>query len=282
MALKYPAIDPVAVSAGPFQIRWYALAYIIGFLAGWRYCLFLLKKVPARRFVAGRKVEREDIDLLMTFLIIGVIVGGRLGYILFYQFEYYAAQPAEVLKIWQGGMSFHGGLLGVIISISLYSLFTGVSLWILYDLVSACAPIGLFFGRIANFVNAELYGRMSDLPWAVIFPTDPERVARHPSQIYEALGEGLILWLVITLFIFKYNALYKTGLVTGLFLLGYGLCRFFIEFTRMPDEQIGFIWGYFTLGQLLCIPMIIVGVSAVIWSMRGSKKVVLGSYKCHD
>lgn len=254
MALEFPDIDPVAFSIGPFDVRWYALAYIAGFVLGWRYCVFLAGRLP----LGPGGPDKEMIDDLLAWVILGVILGGRIGYILFYQLDFYIANPEEMIKLWRGGMSFHGGLLGAGVAIYLFSLKNNVSFWCLFDLVAAAAPIGLFFGRIANFINGELYGRITDVPWGVIFPSGGN-MPRHPSQLYEALFEGAVLWFLMLIFILYFKALDKRGLLSGLFLCGYSLARFVIEFFRMPDEQIGLIFDYLSMGQILSIPMFVVG-----------------------
>lgn len=258
MAIEFPSIDPVAFSLGPIDVRWYALAYIAGFVLGWKYCVLLVARLP----LAPHMPDREMIDDLLAWIILGVIVGGRLGYILFYQLDFYAANPEEMIKLWRGGMSFHGGLLGAGAAIYLFSLRKGVSFWVLFDLVAAAAPIGLFFGRIANFVNGELYGRVTDVSWGVIFPSGGD-IPRHPSQLYEAIFEGAVLWFLLFLFIIYYNALVKNGLLTGLFLCGYSLARFTIEFFRMPDEEIGLILDYLSMGQILSVPMFGIGCAFI-------------------
>lgn len=271
MSLNFPDIDPVAFSIGsfdfmdftigPFLIRWYALSYITGFVLGWMYCRHMVAK-----YLSGRidHPEQEDIDDLLLWIIVGVILGGRIGYVIFYQSGFYIENPYAILKIWQGGMSFHGGMLGAALAMFAFSVKRRVSYKVLFDLVAASAPIGLFFGRIANFINAELIGRPSNISWAVKFPGGGE-IARHPSQIYEALTEGLLLWLIIFISIKYFNALSKKGLVTGLFLSGYGVFRFLVEFFREPDPHIGFVFEFFTLGQMLCLPMIVLGAGFVFF-----------------
>ena len=263
MAIHFPDIDPVAFSIGPLDIRWYALSYITGFILGYIYCIWLLKKICSH----ANKITADHLDALLLWLIIGVILGGRSGYVLFYNAPYFLSHPVEIFYIHHGGMSFHGGLLGAGISLYLFSKVHKVSFLALSDLVAAAAPIGLFFGRIANFINAELYGRTSSLPWAVIFPNGGD-VPRHPSQLYEALLEGLVLWLVMLIFILKNNAIDRKGQLTGLFLAGYGIMRFIVEFFRLPDAQIGFIFEIFTMGQILCLPMIFLGLWLIYYQSK--------------
>ena len=255
----FPDIDPVAIHIGPLAIRWYALAYIAGLLCGWQYCLRLAKRPP-------NMVTPKDIDDFMVWATLGVVLGGRLGFVLFYQPEHYFANPGEILQVWKGGMSFHGGLLGVILAMILYARRHGTGFFPLADIVAAATPIGLFFGRIANFINGELWGRTTDVPWAVIFPrAGPE--PRHPSQLYEAGLEGLVLFAVTALLIFRYDALRRRGLISGVFLVGYGLSRIVAETMREPDSYIGFLTFGTTYGQWLSLPMVLYGVY-LIWTAR--------------
>ncbi len=255
--ILFPEIDPIAIELGPFAIRWYAIAYIVGLLIGWRY---------SRRLAATTgQISEQAIDDFLLWATLGVILGGRIGYILFYQPEYYLANPMEVVYIWRGGMSFHGGLLGVVLAIVLFARNIKVPAVALGDIVAAAAPIGLFFGRIANFVNAELYGRPTDLPWGVLFPG--EALPRHPSQLYEAALEGVILFLILFV-LARRGALQRPGLITGVFLIGYAVSRFLVEFVREPDAQLGFLLGGATMGQLLSIPMALLGLAILFWSRR--------------
>lgn len=257
MALDFPNIDPVALAVGPLVIRWYALAYIAGFLLGWWYAL---RRVQGSE---GRP-NKEDIDDFISWAIIGVILGGRFGYTMFYNFDYYAAHPMDILKVWQGGMAFHGGAIGVIIAIIAFSKIKNVPFLKLTDLVSCAVPIGLFFGRIANFINAELYGRVSDVPWAFVFPGGGGQ-PRHPSQLYEAILEGAVLFLVLHLLARSSFGKSRPGLVSGVFLIGYGVFRSFIELFREPDAHIGFVFAELSMGQLLSFPMIALGVAVVVY-----------------
>ena len=234
--------DPVALEIFSLEIRWYSLAYIFGILIGWLYC----KKV----LIKDHNISKL-FDNLISYLIIGIILGGRLGYVIFYNPEYYLNNLIEIPMIWQGGMSFHGGLLGVIASIIIYSKKQNVNKFIFLDLISASAPIGIFLGRISNFINSELYGRETDVFWSVIF-IKVDNIARHPSQIYEAVFEGLILFLIMFLLI-KKNYLLKPGLISALFLIFYSLFRFLIEFYRVPDEQLGFVLINLTMGQIISL-----------------------------
>ncbi len=255
--MTFPDIDPVALAVGPFQIRWYALAYLAGFLLGWRYILYLagLDK--------DQKVTRQHIDDFLTWAIVGVMLGGRLGYVLFYQAGLYVQDPLEIFRIWHGGMSFHGGALGVIIAMIWFSAKHKIPVLRLTDPVCCAVPIGLFFGRLANFVNGELFGRPTSAPWGVVFPHGgPE--PRHPSQIYEAGLEGLLLFSVLAVLAHRDSIRNRPGILSGIFLIGYGLSRITIECFREPDEQIGYLMGLFTMGQILSVPMIIFGL-ALIW-----------------
>ena len=234
--------DPVAIQIFSIEIRWYSLAYIFGILLGWFYC----KKI----LIKDKNISKLFDDLI-SYLIIGIILGGRLGYVIFYNLEYFSSNPIEILMIWQGGMSFHGGLLGVLASTIIYAKKHNVNKFIFLDLIAGSAPIGIFLGRIANFVNSELYGRETDVLWSVIFARI-DNITRHPSQIYEALLEGLILFFIMFFFI-KKNYLLKPGLISSLFLIFYSLFRFLVEFFRVPDEQIGFIYLNLTIGQIISL-----------------------------
>jgi phosphatidylglycerol:prolipoprotein diacylglycerol transferase len=279
--LPFPDIDPVLVSVRLFglelAIRWYALAYIAGLLLGWRYVAWLAARPGLWGGTAPLRPSQAD-DLL-TWMILGVILGGRLGYVLFYQPGHFLANPAEILAVWRGGMSFHGGFLGVVAGVMLFCWRNGLSVAGVGDAVSAAAPIGLFFGRLANFVNAELWGRPSTAPWAVVFPGAggvcpegwPDPCARHPSQLYEAGLEGPVLFLVLV-FAIRAGALARRGQVFGMLLIGYALARVAVEGVRQPDAQfvtaanpygyalrLGGEWGL-TMGQLLSLPMLVVGL----------------------
>ena len=234
--------DPVFIDLGLIQIRWYSLAYIFGILFAWIYCKKILIKDKNTSIL---------FDELISYLIIGIILGGRLGYVLFYNSKYYLDNLVEILMIWQGGMSFHGGLLGVLIATIFFSKKHNVNKYIFLDLISASAPIGIFLGRISNFINSELYGRETDVLWSVVFKK-VDNISRHPSQIYEAILEGLILFFIIFLYT-KKNYLLKPGLISSLFLIFYSLFRFIVEFYRVPDEQLGFIFLNLTMGQIISL-----------------------------
>ena len=234
--------NPVAIQIFSIEIRWYSLAYIFGILIGWLYC----KKI----LIKDKNISKLFDDLI-SYLIIGIILGGRLGYVIFYNLEYFLSNPIEILMIWHGGMSFHGGLLGVLASTIIYAKKHNVNKFIFLDLIAGSAPIGIFLGRIANFVNSELYGRETNILWSVIF-TKIDNITRHPSQIYEALLEGVILFFILFFFI-KKNYLLKPGLISSLFLIFYSLFRFLVEFFRVPDEQVGFIYLNLTIGQIISL-----------------------------
>ena len=234
--------DPVAIQIFSIEIRWYSLAYIFGILIGWLYC----KKI----LIKDKNISKLFDDLI-SYLIIGIILGGRLGYVIFYNLEYFLSNPIEILMIWHGGMSFHGGLLGVLASTIIYAKKHNVNKFIFLDLIAGSAPIGIFLGRIANFLNSELYGRETDILWSVIF-TKIDNITRHPSQIYEALLEGVILFFILFFFI-KKNYLLKPGLISSLFLIFYSLFRFLVEFFRVPDEQVGLIYLNLTIGQIISL-----------------------------
>ncbi len=240
--------DPVAFQIFSLEIRWYSLAYVAGISLGWLYCK---KKLIKDHHILSL------FDDFITYLIIGIILGGRIGYALFYNLKYYLDNPFEILMIWSGGMSFHGGLIGVIIATKLFSDKYKIDQFIFLDLVALSAPIGIFFGRIANFINSELYGRQTDVAWSVQF-TLIDNIKRHPSQLYEALFEGIILFFILGYF-FKKNYLKKPGQISGLFLIFYSLFRFFVEFFRLPDSQVGYLILNLTLGQLISIIFLILG-----------------------
>ena len=254
--IPFPNIDPIAIEVGPLAIRWYSLAYIAGILIGWRYCLRLAKRATIRPNV-------QDFDDFVVWAVLGIILGGRIGYVVFYNAAYYLENPLDALMVWHGGMSFHGGLLGVLVAIAVFSWRRGFSPLALGDLVAAAAPIGLFFGRVANFINGELFGRVADVPWAVVFPQGGD-LPRHPSQLYEAFLEGLVLFAVLAILAHRPGMRIRTGLLTGVFLVGYGFARMFVELFREPDAQLGFILGPITMGQILSAPMVLLGLYLMV------------------
>lgn len=261
-AIPFPAIDPVAIAVGPLAIRWYALAYIVGLLLGWRYCLILADRPPGL-------IVRQDVDDFLVWATLGVVLGGRIGFVLFYNLPYYAQHPLEALYLWHGGMSFHGGALGVTVAIVLFARVRKLSIPALADIIIEAVPIGLFFGRIANFINGELWGRPSDVPWAMVFPNGGP-LPRHPSQLYEAVCEGLLLFLVL-LVAERRGARRRPGVETGIFLVGYAVARMSGEFFRQPDAQLGFLVFGTTMGQLLSIPVLIGGIAVIWWARRTPK-----------
>jgi len=241
--------DPVAFNFFSLEIRWYSLAYIFGIIIGWLYC---------KKYLIKDKSILNIFDDLITYLIIGIILGGRLGYVLIYNFDYYLNNLSEILMIWKGGMSFHGGLVGVTLGILFFSKKNNLNPFIFLDLISVVAPIGIFFGRIANFLNSELYGKETEIFWSVVFPKI-DNLTRHPSQIYEALFEGLILFLILNLLVQK-NMLHKKGIISSCFLVFYSLFRFLLEFFREPDSQIGYLIFGMTMGQILCVFLFVIGI----------------------
>ncbi|ABC21445.1 prolipoprotein diacylglyceryl transferase [Rhodospirillum rubrum] len=269
-ALPFPAIDPVLVEIGPFAIRWYALAYIVGLLGGWWYTRFLSRR--SRPPV----MSDADVDDLLVWATLGTILGGRLGYVVFYNAAHFLANPLEIPMLWHGGMSFHGGLVGVITATVLFCRSRRLSVARVGDLVALVAPLGLFFGRLANFINGELFGRPApDVPWAMVFPHGGP-LPRHPSQLYEATLEGLVLFCLLGL-LWRFTALSrKPGQIIGLFLIGYGLSRITAEFFREPDAQIGFLALGVTMGQILSLPMILAGIVVFVVARRAKPLAVPG------
>jgi phosphatidylglycerol:prolipoprotein diacylglycerol transferase len=264
--LPFPDIDPVAFSIGPFEARWYALAYVAGLLFAFAYMKSLVRK-PALWDGKPPTMTPQQVDDLFLWATLGVILGGRLGYVVFYDPAYFAAHPLDIVKLWQGGMSFHGGFLGVIAACWAFARWLHVRLDQLLDLAAAAVPVGLGLGRAANFINGELYGRVSDVPWAMVFP-DGGPLARHPSQLYEAVLEGLCLFLLGRIATHRFRALRHPGRVAGLFALAYGFIRIFVEFFREPDPQIGFYADFITRGMMLSAPMLAIGLWLLIRSRR--------------
>ena len=268
LALPFPTVDPVIFEVGPFALRWYALSYIVGILLAWRYMRLAVQK--DRLWQAVPRPGLVDIDDFVTWGTIGIIVGGRLGYVLVYDPLTYLANPVEIFAVWNGGMAFHGGFAGTVLAMVLFARARGIPLLTLFDLAGIAAPIGLFFGRLANFINDELWGRPTDVPWAVEFPSGGY-IPRHPSQLYEAALEGVLLFLVLRLMSHRFGLLQKPGFLAGAFAAGYGITRSIAEEFRMPDAQIGFLPGGFTMGMLLSGPMIIAGIALMVWSWRRAR-----------
>jgi len=247
-------LDPVLFDFGFLIIRWYSLAYIFGILIGW----WLGKKIILKKFqTIDFKFNIKEFDNLITYLIISILVGGRIGYVLFYNFEYYLSNPLNIIKIWEGGMSFHGALLGIIFSTYWFSIKRNIPTFFLLDIIVCVAPIGIFFGRIANFINGELVGKTTDVFWGVIFP-NIDNAVRHPSQLYEAFFEGLVLLIIMNLILFRNN--YKTGTCSYMFLILYGVFRIFSEFFREPDSQVGYLFNLISMGTMLSIFMMLAGI----------------------
>jgi len=260
LILKFPNFDPVLVTIGPFAIRWYALAYIVGILLGWFYARAIIRAESLWGGPAPMTVV--DFDDFILWVTLGIILGGRTGYVLFYNLPHFAAHPVEILQLWKGGMSFHGGFVGCVVAVVLFARWRRIPILSLGDITCAVGPIGLFFGRLANFVNGELWGRLTDVPWAMVFPGGGP-LPRHPSQLYEATLEGLVL-LGVLWFAMRAGALKRPGLVIGAFAVGYGIARIACEFFREPDPQLGFLWGGLTMGMLLSLPLILAGIAFII------------------
>ena len=267
--MPFPNIDPVAFNLGPLPIHWYGIAYVFGIMLGWYYArtLSLADRLWPHEKSPMTPVHLDD---FIVWAAAGIVLGGRIGYILFYDMGAVVANPIRALQIWNGGMSFHGGLIGTTIAMVLFARRNGIPVWSMFDIIAAVAPIGLLFGRLANFVNGELWGRLTDVPWAVVFPTGGP-FARHPSQLYEAGLEGIVLLIILAILIYGFKALRRPGTVTGVFVCGYALSRIFVEFFREPDAQIGYLAGnWLTMGMVLSTPMFLLGVWAVLRARRAS------------
>jgi phosphatidylglycerol:prolipoprotein diacylglycerol transferase len=264
-ALPFPVIDPVALQLGPILIRWYALAYVAGIVIGW----WLARRLLLQEALFGTRQppSLRDLDDLIFWIAIGIVLGGRLAFVLFYNLPYYLENPIEIPQVWRGGMAFHGGAAGLALATYLFARARGFSFLTMMDVVAAVAPIGIFFGRIANFVNDELWGRVTDVPWAVAFPRGGF-LPRHPSQLYEAALEGVVLFAVLMWLVHRRRALAAPGVVSGVFVAGYGLARFVVEFYREPDAQLGYLAFGLTMGQYLSLPMILAGLLIVLWVKR--------------
>jgi len=267
--LQFPVIDPVIFSIGPVSLRWYGTMYLIGFLAA----MFMANKAADR---SNGSWTREQVSDLLFYGFLGVILGGRVGYVLFYQFDYFLSDPLYLFQIWQGGMSFHGGLLGVILAIFIFARKTQKNFLEVGDFVAPLVPIGLGMGRLGNFINAELWGRQTDVSWAMVFPTDPLQVPRHPSQLYEFALEGVVLFAILYIISRKTRSL---GLASGAFLIGYGIFRSIVEFFREPDAHLGLYFSFISKGQILSIPMVLVGILIIYLGYLSQQKAAIASSK---
>ena len=264
LALQFPNFDPVLVHLGPFAIRWYALAYIVGILLGWVYARAIVRN--AKLWGGPAPMTTADFDDFIVWVTLGIILGGRIGYVVFYNPAYFAAHPLESFQLWKGGMSFHGGFTGCVVAVVLFARRHRIPILSLGDVTCAVGPIGLLLGRLANFVNGELWGRPSNVPWAMVFPTGGP-VPRHPSQLYEAGLEGLLLLIVLAVLV-RMGALRRPGLILGAFATCYALARSFSELFREPDPQLGFLWGGLTMGMLLSIPLFLFGIGMIVVALR--------------
>ncbi|MGQ0686391.1 prolipoprotein diacylglyceryl transferase [Bradyrhizobium sp.] len=268
LAITFPVFDPIAISLGPIAIRWYALAYIGGIVLGWIYARALIKN---ERLWGGKApISLLQMDDFILWVTVGIIVGGRTGYVLFYNLPFFMQHPGAIFMLWEGGMSFHGGFLGCVVAVMWFARRNGIPILSLGDIVTAVGPIGLFLGRLANFINGELWGRAADpnLPWAMIFPNDRLQLLRHPSQLYQAALEGIVLFTVLAIMI-RLGALKRPGLILGSFIAIYALARIAGELFREPDPQLGFLWGGLTMGMLLSLPMIVAGIILIVQAWRG-------------
>jgi phosphatidylglycerol:prolipoprotein diacylglycerol transferase len=266
LLIKFPVFDPIAIAIGPFAIRWYALAYIGGILIGWLYARSLLKN--EKLWGGPAPISLVQLDDFILWVTLGIILGGRTGYVLFYNLPFFAEHPSEIFELWKGGMSFHGGFMGCVVAVMWFARKNGIPILSLGDITTAVGPIGLFLGRIANFINGELWGRAADpdLPWAMIFPTGGP-LPRHPSQLYEAGMEGILLFTVLAVMI-RFGALKRPGLILGSFITLYAFARIAGEHFREPDPQLGFLWGGLTMGMLLSLPMVIAGIILIVKAWR--------------
>jgi len=270
LAIAFPVFDPVAISLGPIAIRWYALAYIGGIVLGWIYARALIRN--EKLWGGPAPISLAQMDDFILWVTLGIIVGGRTGYVLFYNLPFFMQNPAAIFKLWEGGMSFHGGFLGCVVAVMWFARSNGIPILSLGDVVTAVGPIGLFLGRLANFINSELWGRVADpgLPWGVVFPNGGP-APRHPSQLYEAFLEGVLLFTILAVMI-RMGALKRPGLILGSFIALYAAGRITGEMFREPDPQLGFLWGGLTMGMLLSLPMIVAGIILIVraWRAKGA------------
>jgi phosphatidylglycerol---prolipoprotein diacylglyceryl transferase len=265
-ALPFPDIDPIAVRLGPLAIHWYGVAYVIGILFGWWYARRLVS--DAKLWAGGEQPMRaEDIDDFLVWAAIGIVLGGRVGYVLFYDFARYLQNPLDIFAVWEGGMSFHGGFAGTTLAMILFARSRGIRVWTLFDVIAAGVPVALGLVRCTNFINSELWGRPTDVPWAVEFPNGGP-FTRHPSQLYEAFLEGVVLFLLLRILTHSFGKLKSPGFVSGAFVAGYGCARIIVEFFREPDPQLGYLLGgWLTMGMVLSVPMVLVGA----WAMATAR-----------
>jgi phosphatidylglycerol:prolipoprotein diacylglycerol transferase len=266
-ALPFPNIDPVAIRLGPLAVHWYGIAYVVGILFGWWYSKRL---VSDERLWAGgqRPMRAEDIDDFLVWAAVGIVLGGRIGYVLFYDLARYLQNPLDIFAVWQGGMSFHGGFAGTTLAMILFARKRGIRVWTLFDVIAAGVPVAIGLVRCTNFINSELWGRPTNLPWAIEFPNGGP-FTRHPSQLYEALLEGLVLFVLLRILTHSFGKLKSPGFVSGAFVAGYGAARIFAEFFREPDPQLGYLLGgWLTMGMVLSTPMVLFG----IWAMATARR----------
>jgi phosphatidylglycerol:prolipoprotein diacylglycerol transferase len=267
LTIAFPVFDPIAIAIGPIAIRWYALAYIGGIVLGWIYARSLIKN--DRLWGGPAPITLPQMDDFILWVTLGIILGGRTGYVLFYNLPFFVEHPVEIFKLWTGGMSFHGGFLGCVAAVILFCRKHDIPILSLGDITTAVGPIGLFLGRLANFINSELWGREADssVPWRMVFPNDAHQLPRHPSQLYEAGLEGIVLFTILAMMI-RFGALKRPGLILGSFVALYGLARITGELFREPDPQLGFLWGGLTMGMLLSVPMVIAGAIIIMMAWR--------------
>jgi len=267
-SILLPYIDPVALKISAINIHWYGISYLLGILFGWYYLKYICRKAHKYEI----EINISDLSDVIPWVVFGILLGGRLGYVFFYDIYYFIDYPLDIIKIWTGGMSFHGGLIGLVIALYYFTKRRGKKFFIMMDLVAIAAPIGLFFGRIANFINAELIGKVSNVNWAIIYPAE-ELIARHPSQIYEAILEGILLFFILFYLTQKYSLLAKSGFASALFLVLYGFFRIICEFYRLPDQHIGYLINEnITMGMIISLPMILFGIVLLIYKRNENEQ----------